>query len=196
MGKRSEQEFYDLNVTGTFNMFQSAIRHRVRRVIWLSSMSFYGSDFYAYTKKIGEQICQFYHEQHGIEVIMLRPADFTPYRNLLHYGERMLHGGVDRRDVIQAVIRALTCTVQFGAYHIVRQDPFTEEDVKAYSKSPIDIWNKAYPGAKEMIQRQGFKLPKQIHVSDLTKERQELGYEPQYNFGTYMKEYEEDEGDG
>lgn len=191
MGKRSEQEFYDLNITGTFNMFQSAVLQKVRRIVWLSSMSYYGSDFYAYTKKIGEQLCRFYHERHGIEVIMLRPADFTPYRDFLHYGERMLHGGVDRRDVIQAVVRAISCTSSFGGYHIVRWDPFTEEDVKAYSESPLEIWDKAYPGAKETIRKHGFQLPKQIHTSDLAKEQLELGYEPRYNFGTFMKEYEE-----
>ncbi|MCD9025322.1 NAD-dependent epimerase/dehydratase family protein [Cohnella silvisoli] len=87
MGTFSEKEFYDLNVTGKFNMFQSALRNKVRRVVWLSSMSVYGNDFYAYTKKIGEQLCQYYHDKHGLEVIMLRPSDFTPYKDFRHYGE-------------------------------------------------------------------------------------------------------------
>ncbi|WP_123040404.1 NAD-dependent epimerase/dehydratase family protein [Cohnella candidum] len=189
MGKHSEQEFYDLNVTGTFQMFQSAVLRKVRRVVWLSSMSFYGNDFYAYTKKVGEQLCAFYHERHDIEVIMLRPADFTPFRDLLHYGERMLHGGVDRRDVIQAVVSAVTCPVKFGAYHIVRQDPFTDEEAASYAEAPADIWEKAYPGARDFIREHGFRMPEQIHASDLSKERTELGYEPRYNFGTFMKEY-------
>ncbi|SDN94770.1 Nucleoside-diphosphate-sugar epimerase [Paenibacillus sp. yr247] len=189
MGKHSEQEFYDLNITGMFNMFQSAVRNKVRRVVWLSSMSVYGTDFYAYTKKIGEQLCQFYHERHGIEVIMLRPADFTPYRDALHYGERLLHGGVDRRDVIQAVVLATECRQKYGAYHIVRQDPFSEVDVKAYSESPIDIWEKTYTGAKQIIEKHQFKLPSQIHVTDLFREQNELGYKPKYNFGTFIEEF-------
>ncbi|RAP78150.1 NAD-dependent epimerase/dehydratase family protein [Paenibacillus montanisoli] len=190
MGKHSEQEFYDLNVTGTFNMFQTAVRNKVRRVVWLSSMSFFGSDFYAYTKKLGEQLCTFYHEQHGIEVIMLRPSDFTPFRDQLHYGERLLHGGVDRRDVIQAVVAAVHAPVSFGAYHIVRHDPFTENDVEAYAASPIDAWEKAYPGAKAVIQKHRFQLPKQIQATDLTAERTELGYTPRHHFGTFLAELE------
>lgn len=190
-GIHSEQDFYDLNITGTFNMFQSAVRNRVRRVVWLSSMSIYGSSFYSYTKKIGEQLCEFYHEHHGIEVIMLRPADFTPFRDPLQYGERMMHGGVDRRDVIQAVVQAVSCATPFGYYHIVRQDPFTAEDLKAYSEAPIEVWEKAYPGAEAMIRKYNFKLPDEIHLSDLTKEREELGYIPLYNFGTFLKEFEE-----
>ncbi|MDG0789435.1 NAD(P)-dependent oxidoreductase [Cohnella ginsengisoli] len=190
LGQRTEQEFYDLNVTGTFHMFQAAVRNRVRRVVWLSSMSIYGSSFYSYTKKIGEQLCQFYHENHGIEIIMLRPADFTPYRDIFHYGERMLHGGVDRRDIIQAVECAVSCKTPFGAYHIVRQDPFDEQDVRVYSEFPLEVWEKAYPGSKDFITKQGFRIPQQIQVTDLSKERQELGFSPRYNFGTFMKEYD------
>ncbi|WP_219837274.1 NAD(P)-dependent oxidoreductase [Paenibacillus sp. R14(2021)] len=188
MGTHSEQEFYDLNVTGTFQMFQSAVRNNVRRVVWLSSMSVYGTDFYAYTKKLGEQLCQFYHDEHGIEVIMLRPADFTPYRDLRHYGERLLHGGVDRRDVIQAVAAAVNSPHPFGAYHLVRHDPFTEEDVKAYAASPVDAWDKLYPGAKRVIEKYQMTPPAQIQPMDLTKERDELGYRPRYNFGTFIQE--------
>jgi nucleoside-diphosphate-sugar epimerase len=189
MGKRSEQEFYDLNVTGTFNMFQSAVRNHVRRVVWLSSMSFFGTDFYAYTKKIGEQMCQFFHERHGMEVIMLRPADFTPFHSLRQYGERLLHGGVDRRDVIQAVVLATECRQTFGAYPIVRQDLFTETDTESYSKSPVEVWERLYPGAKNIIETYRMKLPSSIHTTDLSKEQDELGYNPKNNFGTFLQEF-------
>lgn len=141
-------------------------------------MSFYGTDFYAYTKKIGEQICQFYNERHGIEVIILRPADFTPYQDIRNYGERLLHGGVDRRDVIQAVVLATECKSTYGAYRIVRQDPFTKEDVEMYSKSPAEIWDRL--------------LPSEIRVTDLSKEKQELGYTPKYHFGTFIQEFIKD----
>jgi hypothetical protein len=137
---------------------------------------------FVYEKNGGEHLSEFYYERHGIEVIMLRPADFTPFRDLLHYGERMLHGGVDRRDVLQAVVQAVTCPTSYGFYHIIRQDPFTEEDLKAYPESPIEVWDKAYLGAGELVRKHDFKLPNQIRVSDLIKERNELGYVSRYNF--------------
>nr|WP_239566015.1 NAD(P)-dependent oxidoreductase [Paenibacillus sacheonensis] len=189
LGTVTEQQFYELNVTGTFHMFQSAVKNRVRRVVWLSSMSVYGDDFYAYTKKLGEQLCQYYHDHHGIEVIMLRPADFTPYRTISHYGERLLHGGVDRRDVIQAVVKAVTCQSVFGAYHIERYDPFTDKQLEAYGESAVEAWENLYPGAKEVIENYDFQVPDQLHLRDLTKERQELGYEPIYNFGTFLQAF-------
>jgi nucleoside-diphosphate-sugar epimerase len=188
MGTFSEREFYELNVTGTFNMFQSAVRNKVRRIVWLSSMSVYGSDFYAYTKKIGEQLCQFYHDKHGLEVIMLRPSDFTPFKDLRQYGERLLHGGVDRRDVLMAVELAVNCKQTFGAYHIVREDLFSDDDIQAYSKSPIVVLEKHYPGAKAIIQNYRLSLPEDIKASDLSREKAELGYHPKYNFGTFINE--------
>ncbi|SEO97038.1 NAD(P)-dependent oxidoreductase [Paenibacillus sp. OV219] len=193
MGTFTEKEFYDLNVTGTFEMFQTAVRNNVRRVVWLSSMSFFGDDFYAYTKKLGEQVCEFYHRKHGIEVLMLRPADFTPFRSIKHYGERLLHGGVDRRDVIQAVVKATTCEQRFGAYHIVRDDRFTEADVIAYAQgNRVDMWEKLYPGARGIIEKYGFNLPETIHPAELSREKQELGYAPSYNFGTFLDEFTRD----
>lgn len=193
MGTFSEKEFYDLNVTGTFEMFQTAVRQNVRRVVWLSSMSFFGDDFYAYTKKLGEQLCEFYHRKHGIEVIMLRPADFTPFRSRAHYGERLLHGGVDRRDVIQAVVKATICEKPFGAYHIVREDAFTAADIEAYAQGTrIETWEKLYPGAGALIEKYNFHLPETIHPADLTREKQELGYMPIYNFGTFLEEFTQD----
>jgi nucleoside-diphosphate-sugar epimerase len=188
IGKYTEQEFYDLNISGTFHMFQSAVRNKVRRVVWLSSMSVYGKSIYSYTKKIGEQLCQFYHERHGIEVIILRPSDFTPYRDIHHYGERLLHGGVDRRDVIHAVEQAITCNEKFGAFHIVRQDPFTEDDIRNYPDSPIEVWERVYPGAKETIEKYHFKVPAKITKNDLSDEKEKLGYNPKYNFGTFINE--------
>ncbi|AZN41083.1 NAD-dependent epimerase/dehydratase family protein [Paenibacillus albus] len=193
MGTFTEKEFYDLNVTGTFEMFQTAVRNNVRRVVWLSSMSFFGDDFYAYTKKLGEQLCEFYHRKHGIEVIMLRPADFTPFRSRAHYGERLLHGGVDRRDVIQAVVKATTCEQQFGAYHIVREDQFTEADIAAYEQGKrAETWERLYPGAQALIEKYGFHLPATIHPVDLSREKQELGYTPNYNLGTFLEEFTRD----
>lgn len=192
MGQRSERDFYELNITGTFNMFQSAVNNRVRRVVWLSSMSFYGSDFYAYTKKIGEQLCRYYHDQYGIEVILLRPADFTPYTDARHYGERLLHGGVDRRDVIQAVASAVVCPQAYGTYHIVRHDAFSEADKQAYAAAPADAWERLYPGAKRIIEAYRLVLPDRLETMDLSRERAELGYEPQYNFGTFLREFTQD----
>jgi nucleoside-diphosphate-sugar epimerase len=40
-----------------------------------------------------------------------------------------------------------------------------------------------------IIEKYQFKLPSRIQVMDLSKEREELGYQPIYNFGTFIKEF-------
>jgi hypothetical protein len=47
---------------------------------------------------------------------------------------------------------------------------------------------KVYPGSKEIIENYKFTLPKQIHKMDLRREKEELGYHPHYNFGTFIKD--------
>jgi nucleoside-diphosphate-sugar epimerase len=191
-GTRTEKEFYDLNITGTFHMFQAAVLNKVRRVVWMSSGAVFGNGWYGYTKKIGEQMCEYFHQKHGIEVIMLRPSGFVPPRDVRHYGEKMLNIGVDHRDVLQAVVLAVETDRQFGAYRIVRQDPFTLVDRQEYSKAPIEVWEKAYPGAREIIENYNLKLPVQLSTADQSIEQSELGYQPRYNFGTFIQEFTAD----
>ncbi|HEU0164812.1 MAG TPA: NAD(P)-dependent oxidoreductase [Thermomicrobiales bacterium] len=107
----SEAEFWELNVDGTFNMFQAALANGVKKVIWISSQSVFSNEnIYGITKIVGEELCRYYHRVHGISVLMLRPHDFTPIRSHRHYGERLLRGGVDRRDVHQATVLAVDNT--------------------------------------------------------------------------------------
>ncbi|MCD9025321.1 hypothetical protein [Cohnella silvisoli] len=100
----------------------------------------------------------------------------------------MLHGGVDRRDVLEAVELAVNCKQTFGAYHIVREDLLSDNDRRAYPDSSIEVLDKVYPGAKEIIENYRLSLPDKWEAPDLSKEKAELGYYPKYNFGTFIKE--------
>ncbi|WP_216830162.1 NAD-dependent epimerase/dehydratase family protein [Alkalihalobacterium elongatum] len=189
--KRSERDFFNLNMTGTFEMFQSAIRNQVRKVIWISSMDVYRkrTSVYSYTKIMGEELCKYFHKTHGLEVIILRPDDFVPTITLRDYGEKLLNWGVDRRDVIESVNLAVHCKQKFGIYNIIREDPFSMEDIRKYPLYPIEIWNKVYPGAKRIIKKHNMKYPNTIQIYDLSREKKELGYLPKQNFGSFLKEY-------
>jgi uronate dehydrogenase len=87
---------FDVNVKGTFHVFETARRAGVRRVVQVSSLMVvwgYGAaapvpgdapprpvGTYALTKALAEQIAGHYAEQHGLEVVTLRiaaPLDVT-----------------------------------------------------------------------------------------------------------------------
>jgi hypothetical protein len=46
---------------------------------------------------------------------------------------------------------------------------------------------KVHPGSKKIIENYKITLPKQIVMTDLRREKEELGYHPQYNFGSFIK---------
>ena len=85
--------YYDVNVLGTLNIFEMAVRHKIKTVVYASSSSVYGGvkNFpfketekvdspispYASTKKACEEMAAVYHYLHGINMTGLR--FFTVY---------------------------------------------------------------------------------------------------------------------
>ncbi len=195
---RSEREFWELNVDGTFNLFQAAVAQHVPRVIWISSVAVHNRDnIYGLSKVVGEELCQFYWRVHGIRCIMLRPADFTPYRDRKHYGERLLRGGVDRRDVHQAVALAVDNeTSTCAAFPVLRADPWTPEEVDLWRQDPLAVLERYVPQARQLVATYGLQLPEQIAVPDISATRSALGYQPEHNFVSFLRELAEREQAG
>ncbi len=191
--ERPETDFWDLNVGGTFNLFQAAVANRVPRVVWLSSQSVFSRDnIYGLTKVVGEELCGFYHRAHGIRCTILRPADFTPYRDRKQYGERLLRGGVDRRDVHDAVALAVESEdIECEAFPVMREDPFTPEDVERWRQDPGAVLERHFLGARTLIERYGLALPATINPPDISISTERLGYRPRYNFITFLGELAE-----
>ena len=78
---------FDVNVSGTFNVLEACVKHKVKKLIYSSSASVYGDavqvpmeethpfnnkNFYGATKISGEAMCTAYHDRYGLEVIGLR----------------------------------------------------------------------------------------------------------------------------
>lgn len=110
MGAKTEADFWRLNIDGTFWMFQAAVAAKVKRVVFLSSQAWHGHyDKYAFTKVVGEELCEYNRRNHGIRYVAIRPADFTPWGDnfVNNYGLRLLYGGVDREDVLDCIQRSI-----------------------------------------------------------------------------------------
>ncbi len=191
--EHSETDFWDLNVDGTFNMFQAAVANRVPRVVWLSSQSVFSRDnIYGLTKVVGEELCGFYHRRHGIRCTLLRPADFTPYRDRKHYGERLLRGGVDRCDVHEITALAVeNGTIECEAFPVMRDDPFTSEDIQWWQDDPGAVLERYVPGAHVLVERYNLDLPAEIAPPNIILSKERLGYRPRFNFITFLQELAE-----
>lgn len=194
----SETDFWDLNVSGTFNLFQAVVAHRVPRVVWLSSQSVFSRDnIYGLTKVVGEELCGFYHRKHGVRCTILRPADFTPYRDRKHYGERLLQGGVDRRDVIEiTALAAENGAIGLEAFPAMRDDPFTPEDVQRWRNSRETVLERHVPGARVLVERYTIDLPEEIAPPNISIAKERLSYKPRYTFVTFLQDLAEHDGRG
>lgn len=99
-------EVLDVEIKGTVNVLNAALRHDVKRVVFASSSEIYGDgstavsydgsfnpkSTYSYSKLIGEEYCRAFYQEHGVEYVCLR------YFNV--YGPRQ-----DERFVIPRFVK-------------------------------------------------------------------------------------------
>ena len=221
---RSRRDFWELNVDGAFNAFQAALTAGVRKVVYCSAMGVYGGiprpddralritddtlitpakDVYAYTKVIGEQLCELYHRVYGLEVVAFRLGMFVPV-DFVHYGMRLVHGGVDERDLAQAFRLALeNDAVTSGTFNLFSPTPFEVDDEVQLVADPMTVLCKHYPDVDALagagrdrqldaarwyrVTADGAVVPQPIRVywkSD--RARTVLGWEPRYDFARFL----------
>lgn len=226
---RSRREFWELNVDGAFNAFQAAMTAGARKLLYCSAMGVYGGiprppdralriaddsppqprdDIYAYTKVIGERLCELYHRTYGLDVVAFRLGMFVPV-DFVHYGMRLIHGGVDERDLAQAFRLALeNDDVRYGTFNLFSPTPFEHEDEEALVADPVMVLRKYFADAAVLdtaardrrLEPQWYSIdagrrivPDPIRVywkSD--RARTVLGWQPQYDFARFLREL----GDG
>jgi UDP-glucose 4-epimerase len=107
---------FDVNIRGTFNVFEACVRHKVPRLVYSSSASVYGDaveepmtedhpfnnkNFYGATKIAGEAMARSFHYRYGLNFVGLR------YMNV--YGPRQ-----DYRGAYIAVIMKMLDAIDRG----------------------------------------------------------------------------------
>ncbi|HEY7326018.1 MAG TPA: NAD(P)-dependent oxidoreductase [Gemmataceae bacterium] len=159
---------FDVNVKGTFHVFEAARRAKVRRIVHVSSlMVLWGhgmvgpipgdalprpTSTYALTKTLTEDIARHYADRHGMEVITLRIATPLDIDNLHHLRRPVRPQQVPLPDLGQAFVRALS--VPLERYEIVT----------IVGESSRRIW-------------------------DLEPARRVLGYEPRYRLDDFVEQW-------
>jgi UDP-glucose 4-epimerase len=217
LAKYSADDFWKLNVTGTHNVYQAALKNEVTNVVFSSTMGIYGDsvpkkenaytavteelellpgDQYGLSKKLGENIAEYYQRKHGIRTIALRLGMFVP-ETFENYGLRLLKGGVDDRDVADAFLLALeNDKIEFDAFNIMAEVPFTKEDEQELVSNTPKVIEKYYPGASDIFDQQKMDVKEIMSIwPDLywpiEKAKEGLGYRPKYNFDGYLRALKE-----
>ena len=195
---KTEADFWRLNVDGTFWMFQAAVAAGITRVVFLSSEAWHRQyDKYGFTKRVGEELCEYHRRSHGVRYVIVRPNDLTPWDDFLGYGTRLLHGGVDRDDVLDCIVAAVTTLAPPGppeagpegiVVRAARADPFTEADLAGWADDPVAACDRLFPNSGELVEKYGVSLRDRPEVSTLGEAEAGIGYAPVRHFGTFVAE--------
>ncbi|MBC7805485.1 MAG: NAD(P)-dependent oxidoreductase [Akkermansiaceae bacterium] len=198
-GQKTEVDYWRLNVDGTFYMFQAAKDAGVKRVVFLSSTAWYGHyNKYGFTKRIGEELCEYYRENHGMRYVAVRPNDLTPWGKdwVNHYGARLLYGGVDRDDVLDCIaqsIQFLETPLSEGreaenlVVHAVRGDVYTEEQIAGWENDPVGTCEQIFPGSAALVRKYNIGIDRKPSVSKTDDGARVIGYAPSRHFGTFLE---------
>ena len=219
---KTEADFWRLNVDGLFWALQAARSAGVKRLVFLSSMSWHGHyDRYGFTKRVGEELVEYHRRNHGVRYVIVRPHDFTPWGNdwLNRYGARLLYGGVDREDVldcIEAGIRHLQSPTNDNniarsdestalsdesemadgvVVNAVRRNAFTDDMIGEWEADPLCAVERVFPGSRELVERHSIDISRRPSVVDPLG-AETVGYAPRHDFGTFMARLRDLDGEG
>jgi nucleoside-diphosphate-sugar epimerase len=211
LAQYSRDDFWDLNVAGTHNVYSAALERGVEKVLLCSTMGIYGkdvrgageppvitedlaldpSDFYGFSKKLCEEIAAFHARHHGIRTIAYRLGMFVP-ETFVRYGFRLLKGGVDDRDVARAFLLGLEdSTTTFDAFNVMAAVPFSVEEFGRFGGEPEMVLEERFPGIRELVEQHGEDfgaLAREWGFTYWSTEKAErvLGYRPRYNFPEFF----------
>ena len=204
-------EFWSTNATGTFTVYEAARKAGVTRVVLASSMVVYGGvggsgdrwgvvtedsptapvDLYGMTKVVAEQIARSYAHIHSISTVALRLGMFVP-ETFERYGFRLLFGGVDDRDVGQAVTLALghDPADDFEAVNIMAGSGLTAADLPRLEQDLPGLLDERWPGTLDLVRQHRLELRDLVWgrlIFPIDRATTLLGYEPDYDFAAFVE---------
>lgn len=194
---KTEADFWRLNIDGTFWMFQAAQSAGIKKVVFLSSQAWHGHyDKYGFTKRVGEELCEYNRQRHGIRYVAVRPADFTPYRDYLHFGTRLLYGGVDREDVLDCIEASVGYSGEESFFvNAVRPNAFTDAQTEGWAADPLGTCEATFPGSRALVEKYGLDVKNRPGRSNADENPASLGWAPKRHFGTFLDDLREREAE-
>jgi UDP-glucose 4-epimerase len=208
----SPREFHDLNVGGTFNVWQAAAREGVLGVVFSSTMGVYGEsrepagaddvsfveeavpllpgDIYGWSKVVGEELCRYHLRNDGVPSVALRFGMFVP-EPFFRYGIRLLYGGVHEDDAADAVMAAMSSLergeIAHEAFNVEAPLPFTPDDAADLRRDPLTALESSFPGSGGLLRARGVRSLKPItEVFPVARLEARLGFRPRHDFAGWL----------
>lgn len=194
----------DVNIIGTINVLEAALRHNIKRVCFASSTGVSGdqrpiSPFGA-SKLAGEGYCSAYSGSHGISTAALRfPNVYGPnsrhkdtlipqfIKTIMEGGTPVIYGsGEQTRDFVH--VRDMSSAIHAS---LIRELPSTFEVFQLGTGKETSV-NELYDLLKKRFTAEGMDVPEPTYAPrrageilddhcDISRSREVLGYEPKYD---------------
>ncbi len=206
-------DFWDLNVRGTYHVYEAAATAGVRAVVLSSTMGVYGDsrrpveggpatrinedlprrpgEIYGLSKVISEEMSGAYTRMAGIAGAALRYGMFVP-EPFHHAGIRFLYGGVDERDVARANLLVLERLLRdgghIGAFNVFSALPFRAEDGFELRSDPLAVVTRYWPDAPKLLAGAGVEPCDPIdEVYEIERAETVLGFRPEWGFAEFVE---------
>jgi nucleoside-diphosphate-sugar epimerase len=199
--KKNVYDFWDLNVTGTFNVFQTAVEAKLRNIIFISSEAVSDTNGnYGWTKVLGEDLVKRYLQNHQLNILTLRPRAFIPhwnsevYQTYAEWAQWYWKGAVHINDFAQAVLlsidyvstHTLTTPVALaidGAYD------YTTDDLENWDATGAGTtFKKYYSEYYDLAIQHGLDPNQKPTVQSISEANKILGYQPRFGFKNLLEE--------
>jgi len=198
---KSIYDFWDLNVTGTFNVFQAALEKNIKNIIFISSEAVENeASDYGWTKILDEEIAERYVKYHALNVMTLRPRAFIPYwntdvyRSYIEWAKWFWKGAVHIDDVSQAVLKSIDLlTKQSLSHHVILPVDgayeYTDSDLQQWDQNgPGTTFKKYYAKYYDMVVKLGLDPTLKPTVQDISLTKKILNYQPQFSLMNLLEE--------
>jgi nucleoside-diphosphate-sugar epimerase len=200
-GEKSAYDFFDLNVRGTFEVFQAAATVGIDKIVHISTTSVRQPDtLYGRSKILAERIAADFAEHGGMNVITLRPRGFIPFWNRSVYAKYsdwarwFWKGAVHIDDVALAVLLSLDLLVRgkLDRHHVLTLDSayeYSESDLTNWdADGPGSTFRRYYPEYYDLALSFGLDPTTKPFRLDIVETFRVLGYQPRYSLGTLLAE--------
>lgn len=200
-GEKDAYDFFDLNVRGTFEVFEAAVSLGIDKVIYISTTSVdKPNTLYGRSKILGERIADDYRKHYKMNVITLRPRAFIPHWNRDVYAKYsdwarwFWRGAVHIDDVASAVMRSVAV---ISSRRLKRRLTLTIDGAYEYNNDDLDRWDAEGPGTTfrkyyaeyyELALSYGLDPALKPRRLDISETVRWLGYQPSYSLARLLSE--------
>ncbi|HLY78734.1 MAG TPA: NAD(P)-dependent oxidoreductase [Caulobacteraceae bacterium] len=214
----SRQGFVDTNVSGTLTLLEAALEAGVQAFVYTSTTSAFGSaltpapgesaawitegvtpvprNIYGATKLAAETLCELFHRDQGLPVVVLRTSRIFPeaddnaavaeaYDLANVQANELLYRRTDIEDVVDAHLLALEKAreIGFGRYIVSATTPFAQDNLPELRVDAPAVVRRLFPDADRLYAERGWRLfPSldRVYVND--RARAALGWTPKHDF--------------